>query len=150
MLIVKEAVADKEINYCFNIRESVFINEQQVPPNIERDCLDKTAVHFIAIDDGFPVGTARVVIDGDDVAIIGRVAVLKDYRGKGIGKKIIQAIETADSMKHVKIFKMHAQTQAINFYIGLGYEPYGDEYVEADMPHKNVRKVRIGVGNNIG
>jgi predicted GNAT family N-acyltransferase len=128
---------------CLRIRHDVFIDEQAVPPAIERDEYDATALHFIARIDDQPVGTARVVLkDGGRTAKIGRVAVLKPARGSGIGRAMMLAIESSPALDKVQVFTLGAQTHALAFYERLGYVAEGPEFMDADIPHRTMTKRR--------
>ncbi len=121
------------------IRLAVFVQEQQVPLEDERDALDGSARHFLAVEDGKPVGTARLLIQPDGTARIGRVAVLAARRGRGVGAVLMRHIE---GLTTAPIIVLDAQTQALPFYQGLGYEPSGEVFLEAGIPHRHMRKVR--------
>ena len=99
-ITIKTANTKSELEECFRLREEVFIIEQSVPVDMERDEHDATALHFLALIDAKPVGTARVVLkDNGTVAKIGRVAVRRSTRGIGIGKRLIAAIEETPALK---------------------------------------------------
>lgn len=119
------------------IRRIVFILGQDVPEDIERDEYDATALHLVALDAGVPVGTARILMK-DGVGKIGRVAVLDAYRGKGLGQSLVKAaldeIRAAGGHKA----KLGAQTHAIGFYEALGFTPYGREYMDAGISHRDM------------
>jgi predicted GNAT family N-acyltransferase len=141
MLTIRTAKTTQDIEACFRIREEVFIIEQGVPVELERDEHDGAALHFIAWADGQSVGTARAVIkDGGRSAKIGRVAVRRSNRGSGIGKSLISAIEAAANLGHVDNFLLDAQTHALQFYQRLGYQPYGEEFMDAGIPHRHMKK----------
>src|SRR6266851_357780 len=94
MITIRAASTTQDIDACFRIRREVFVVEQNVPVDLERDEHDSKALHFIALADGQYVGTARVVLgDSGTSAKIGRVAVYRSNRGLGIGKLLIAAIE---------------------------------------------------------
>ncbi|MCG8435383.1 MAG: GNAT family N-acetyltransferase [Gammaproteobacteria bacterium] len=118
------------------VRETVFIREQQVPEEIEWDGIDPNSLHVIAYDhQNKPIGTGRLQPSGK----IGRIAVLRDYRGKGIGGKILEAlIEEARQRNHIECH-LHAQTQALDFYAHYGFVEEGEEFEEAEIPHKLMR-----------
>jgi predicted GNAT family N-acyltransferase len=127
MIIIRAANTTQDIEACFRIREEVFIVEQSVPVDLERDEQDIKALHFIALADGQSVGTARVVLkDNGMSAKISRVAVCQSNRGFGIGKLLIAAIEANPDVRHVHNFLLDAQTHALQFYAGLGYEVFGE------------------------
>jgi predicted GNAT family N-acyltransferase len=141
MTTIRAANTTQDIEECFRIRAEVFIVEQSVPIGMERDAHDNEALHFIALADGQSVGTARVVLrDNGTSAKIGRVAVYRSNRGVGIGKLLIAAIEGCPDLKRVHTFVLDAQTHALQFYEGLGYEAYGKEFMDAGMPHRRMKK----------
>jgi predicted GNAT family N-acyltransferase len=146
-ITVRAARTAQEIEECFRIRDEVFIAEQRVPLDMERDEHDSEALHFIALDDGLAVGTARVVFrDNGTSAKIGRVAVCRSNRGSGIGKLLIAAIEGTPDLRHVHNFLLDAQTHALQFYARLGYEAYGEEFMDAGIPHRHMKKTNRHCG----
>lgn len=113
------------------IREAVFINEQSVPPELEWDSDDQEAIHFLACAGDYPIGTARLLADGH----IGRVAVLKDWRGSGVGALLMKAaIEKAEQNGLSQQF-LTAQVHATPFYERLGFKVVSEEFLEAGIPH---------------
>jgi predicted GNAT family N-acyltransferase len=141
MITVRAANTIQDIEDCFRIRDHVFVVEQNVPADLERDEHDSKALHFIALADGQSVGTARVVLrDNGTSAKIGRVAVCRSNRGFGIGKLLIAAIEGDPDLRHVHRFLLDAQTHALQFYARLGYEAYGEEFMDAGIPHRHMKK----------
>jgi secondary thiamine-phosphate synthase enzyme len=140
-IAIRAANTTQDMEECFRIREEVFIVEQRVPPDLERDDQDSDAVHFIALANGRSVGTARAVLrDNGGSAKIGRVAVCRPDRGLGIGKLLMAAIESDPDLTHVHDFLLDAQTHALQFYMRLGYEPYGEEFMDAGIPHRHMKK----------
>lgn len=120
------------------IRTTVFVHEQKVPEQEEWDGLDDDACHFLALDSaGREVGCARLLPTGQ----IGRMAVLAHERGKGIGEQLLTAaVAKAESRNMNEVF-LHAQTHAIGFYQRGGFVLFGDEYFEAGIPHRSMRKL---------
>ncbi|MCE9663620.1 GNAT family N-acetyltransferase [Halomonas sp. M5N1S17] len=117
------------------IRRVVFIEEQQVPLEEEWDGRDGDCRHFVALRHDIPLGTARLLPDGH----IGRVAVLSEARGLGIGAALMEAaIEAARQLGHDQV-ELAAQTHALDFYERLGFTAYGDEFMDAGIPHRNMR-----------
>ena len=117
------------------IRRAVFIEEQRVPLEEEWDGRDPACRHFLALLEGRPVGTARLLPD----AHIGRVAVLARARGSGIGAALMAAaIEAARRDGHPAV-ELAAQTHALAFYARLGFTPFGDEFIDAGILHRNMR-----------
>ena len=119
------------------IRYEVFVDEQNVPEELEIDGLDGEAKHVLAFVDGVPIGTGRILDDGH----IGRVAVLKDYRGFGIGKLIMkELIKWAKNITLKKVW-LSSQWHAHSFYLDLGFVCVGDIYKEAGIDHIKMYRV---------
>ncbi len=118
-------------------RARVFIDEQNVPEAEERDGKDAEAIHLIAFDQDQPVGTARLLTKGD-TGKIGRVAVLKEKRGSGLGKAIMQAALDTLRAEGMTRAKLGAQTHAIGFYEALGFAAEGPEFMDAGIPHRDM------------
>ena len=128
---------ESDMRDVLDIRARVFIEEQGVSEAEERDGRDDQAIHLIAFSADQPVGTARLLVDGD-TGKIGRVAVLKSERGTGLGKALIRtALEELASLGLAQA-KLGAQTHAIGFYEALGFESYGDEYLDAGIAHRDM------------
>ena len=113
------------------IREAVFIIEQSVPPELEWDADDDSAAHFLALEGDFPIGTARLLPDGQ----IGRVSVLKDWRGLKVGDALMQAVIGEAEKRGLKQLMLSAQVQATAFYERLGFSIVSEEFLEAGIPH---------------
>ncbi|WP_318521058.1 GNAT family N-acetyltransferase [Photobacterium leiognathi] len=119
------------------VREQVFIQEQQIGPEIEFDGLDSEAVHVLVMDGEQPLGTGRILADGH----IGRIAIMKAARGQGLGAKVVQAlVEYAQQQGYPRV-DLGAQTHAVDFYRKLGFMPYGDEFMEANIPHQAIEQM---------
>ncbi len=119
------------------IRENVFIHEQGFEN--EFDDIDKKAVHCVVYDGGFPVATGRM-FDCDGTAHIGRIAVVKAYRGRGLGSAVVGALEDFSASKGYKQCALSAQLRAEDFYKKLGYEPFGEIYKDEYCPHIMMKK----------
>ncbi len=118
------------------VRTTVFVEEQQVPIELEWDDKDENAFHWLALDENNkPLGTCRMLPDGH----IGRMATLHSHRGKGIGLALLNsALEQAASLQLFEAY-LYAQTHAIPFYEKAGFIAIGEEFMDADMPHKTMR-----------
>ena len=112
---------------AFDIRRRVFIEEQQIPEAEEWDDADATATHFLARDGDRPAATARLIAAGV-TAKIGRVAVLPEYRGTGLGRDLMRHILDHATSHGFSGSVLEAQTYAIPFYERLGYVAEGPEY----------------------
>ncbi len=133
--MIEVGVTDN-LEACLDIRRAVFIVEQNVDEDIEMDGLEDQGIHVLLTKDGAPAGTARIMVNGA-AGKIGRVAVLKQYRGLGLGKVVME--ECARILRDtpgVTEARLGAQVHALAFYEGLGYRVSGDEYIEADIPHR--------------
>ncbi|AZV80158.1 GNAT family N-acetyltransferase [Parasedimentitalea marina] len=123
---------------CFALRHQVFVVEQDVPVEEEIDELDKLATHLLATEKGLPIGTARVVYQGD-IAKIGRVCVLKSARGTGLGAGLIKAaVQIARDRPDVSKAKLGAQLHALGFYEKLGFSVDGPVYLDAGIEHRDM------------
>jgi predicted GNAT family N-acyltransferase len=121
-----------------SVRRAVFIEEQKVPESVEIDGRDPDCYHVLACDGGGkPIGTVRM----DRTGKIGRMAVLPEYRGLGVGAKMLQAIIDCGRSKGITDFHLSAQISAIGFYRKMGFETYGEEFEEAGIKHINMRKI---------
>ena len=118
----------------------MFMEEQGVSLADEIDGRDEEALHVLATMDGEPLGCARILI-ADDVAAIGRVCVLKDARGTGLGAAIIMAcLEIARQQPSLTRAKLGAQTHAMAFYEKLGFVAFGPVYDDAGIPHRDMER----------
>ncbi len=114
------------------VRHEVFIVEQQVPPELELDEFDAVSAHAVAYSEGGEaVATGRLLPDGH----IGRVAVLKSWRGRGIGRQIMLALMQQAQRHGLPGVALSAQYHACSFYEALGFQAEGDIYMEAGIEH---------------
>lgn len=119
------------------IREKVFIEEQEVPKNLEWDGLDKQAIHILGKEGNHPVACARITKN----EILGRVAVLKDYRGHGWGDRLIRAAEQY-LLKHNKVrLSLNSQANSYFFYFKNGYRFDSEMMWDANIPHLKMSKI---------
>lgn len=119
------------------IRETVFIKEQKF--KIEFDDIDDIATHIVMYLDTQPVGCCRLYIQHNEYHI-GRIAVLKPYRGKGYGEKILLEAEKVAKEKGADCIKLSAQVRASGFYEKLGYKKYGEIYFDEYCEHIAMKK----------
>jgi predicted GNAT family N-acyltransferase len=142
------SVADThaERDGAFEVRRSVFVDEQGVDPDLEYDEHDtpgSDAIHFVAYAEGEPIGAARLRPAGGTMSEPGdgpagkveRVAVAADRRGDGWGRRLMDAVEARAREEGFGRLTLHAQTHVREFYERLGYEAYGEEFEEAGIPH---------------
>ncbi|WP_416883746.1 GNAT family N-acetyltransferase [Marivita sp.] len=134
MTVTVSRVADP--TDCYAVRYDVFVQEQKVPVELERDELDATAIHLLATDNGSPVGAARIVINGD-TGKIGRVCVLRDRRHNGIGSTLMcETLEILRDMPGIARAALGAQIDALGFYEKLGFTAYGAVFDDAGIDHR--------------
>jgi ElaA protein len=130
----------RDIATCRALRRTVFIEEQGVSEADEVDDLDDVAIHLLAVADGAPVGTARLLVMGR-VGKIGRVCVLPEARGTGLGAALIRAaLEELRRQPGVGEAYLGAQVHAVGFYEKLGFAVEGDEFIDAEVPHRHMRR----------
>ena len=122
---------------CKIIREEVFIKEQKFEN--EFDDIDEIAYHELILVGDNPVATARIFEEKGSYHL-GRVCVLKEYRGKNLGKALLYNLESYAKMIGAKEICLSAQTRAKDFYIKCGYEEYGEEFLDEYCPHINMKK----------
>lgn len=125
---------------CMLIRSRVFMIEQNVDISLELDEEDKTCTHYCLFDDnGTAVGTCRI-LDHGDIAHLGRVAILKEYRHHGYGAFMIHEVEKSCKKLGFTKIELGAQLQALPFYEKQGYHAYGEIFMDADIQHRMMVK----------
>ncbi len=122
------------------IRFRVFVDEQGVPVEMELDEFDAVSCHVVALADDEPVGTGRLLPDGH----IGRMAVLAEWRGRGVGTALLEALIVEASHRGMTRLALSAQTHALGFYTRFGFEPDGEVYDEAGLPHQAMGRILAG------
>jgi predicted GNAT family N-acyltransferase len=149
-LVIRLAEDARDLAAVFVIRGAVFVAEQEVPIEEEWDDRDPGADQFVALLDGVPVGTVRLVDQGGSgsapealagngggrrAGLLGRLAVLPKGRRSGTGAALVRAVEERARERGFSSVELHAQTHALRFYERLGYEAYGEEFLDAGIPH---------------
>ena len=133
-----EIAPTADIATCRRLRREVFIEEQGVAEADEVDDLDDQAIHLLALRDGQPVGSARLLTCGE-TGKVGRVCVLRQARGTGLGAALMRAaVAEFAAMAGVRRVKLGAQTHALGFYQRLGFVAVGPEYLDAGIPHREM------------
>lgn len=138
-MAVKIVKNEQELKDAYSVRKTVFVDEQHVPVEEEIDQYEKDATHFVLYHDHTPVGAGRFRIL-DHYGKVERICVLKEARKHGSGKEIMLEIEQFALAQGLHQLKLNAQTHAIPFYVGLGYEVVSEEFLDAGMPHKAMMK----------
>jgi predicted GNAT family N-acyltransferase len=122
-------------SYLRIVRTKVFIDEQRVTPDFEWDEIDATALHLLAMFENQAIACLRII----DHQKIGRMAVLKHWRGMGVGRALLtEAIKICKSQRS-KTITLSAQTYAIGFYKQAGFREVSAEYCDVNIPHVDMQ-----------
>jgi predicted GNAT family N-acyltransferase len=135
-LRVFAADTKERLDQVWSIRRRVFIEEQRVPEEIELDADDARAFHALATAGPGAIGCGRYVAHGAREVKIGRMAVLPEYRGQGIGREILRFLMDTARSRGFRRAVLHAQLTAEAFYLKQGYEPVGEVFEEAGIAHR--------------
>jgi aryl-alcohol dehydrogenase-like predicted oxidoreductase/predicted GNAT family N-acyltransferase len=141
-----------DVEQAYALRHTVFVEEQGVPVELEKDERDADADHVLVTLDGHAVGAGRLVVEepgfeGLDpehgpIGHLGRLAVLPDARGHGLGAALVRTIEDQARARGLAVVYLGAQTHAVAFYERLGYTAYGEEFDDAGLPHRHMWRNR--------
>lgn len=134
-IIIKTVDFNDSFSDIKAIRTTVFINEQNVPIELEWDEFDNDSTHILAYYDNKPVATARLLNDGH----IGRMAVLKDYRNRKVGENMLKYLLEIAQQKAINEIELSAQEHAVEFYKKYGFSVTSDVYLDAGIPHYNMK-----------
>ncbi|WP_178917110.1 GNAT family N-acetyltransferase [Natronomonas gomsonensis] len=137
---VRRVETDSELDDALAVRREVFIDEQGVPEHRELDGKDDEAIHFLATDEGTAVGAARMRAYDETTAKAERVAVVESHRGTGLGRALMEALETEAADRGYDEVVLHAQVPVVAFYERLDYEVTSEEFEDAGIPHREMRK----------
>jgi len=139
----RDRSGEETLSTCRSIRKAVFIDEQGISSDLEWDGLDAACEHFVAYSSqpssASAIGTARLRIETGH-AKAQRVAVLASARGKGVGRRLMEAVEARAKALGVREMELHAQTTVVEFYLELGYKTEGATFREAGIEHLAMRK----------
>ncbi len=139
-VVVKLVESEPELDSAMQVRFRVFVSEQGVPPEEELDEADAAAIHAIALVGGQVVATARLLLQDGADARIGRMAVDLDWRRLGIGAQILAFLEETAMAGGAQRVILHAQEYVKAFYAAHGYLERGATFLEANIPHVEMRK----------
>lgn len=137
MLTVLQISSPADLDTAFSIRRTVFVEEQRVDEREEYDEYEIISRHFLAWSDGIPCGTARWRRTSNGVKME-RFAVLKDYRGQGVGKALVRAVLDnifQQQPEPIESIYLHAQLSAILLYASFGFVTVGSQFEEAGIQH---------------
>lgn len=134
-VLIKQISWQEGESHLRQVRTVVFIDEQLVTPEFEWDDIDSTAIHLLAMHNNQAIGCLRI-IEGKK---IGRMAILKPWRGKGVGNRLLKEAIRICRLKGSKQIVLSAQTHAIHFYQQAGFEITSSEYTDVHIPHVDMR-----------
>jgi predicted GNAT family N-acyltransferase len=132
--------SDEELRLALEVRRRVFVDEQGVSEGIELDGHDEEALHMVVKDEENVIGTARVLFLTNSQAKIERMAILRPFRRKGIGRKIISFLSEELKNRQIKQVFLHAQCSASAFYKTCGFEETGSPFWEAGIRHIKMQR----------
>jgi len=124
---------DSELKRAFEVRKKVFVEEQDIAESLEFDGNDGQALHMVVMDGERVIGTARVLFLADNQAKLERMAILKPFRRKGIGRRLIYYLNEDLSKRQVAQVVLHAQYSVVAFYKSCGFEESGSPFWEAGI-----------------
>ncbi|MGB7998563.1 MAG: GNAT family N-acetyltransferase [Anaerobacillus sp.] len=129
----------KELDDAFRVRQTVFVEEQNVPAELEIDEHETHAIHFVAYDDDRAVAAGRFRIL-KETAKVERICVERSHRKTGLGQKLMDAIECHAHELHLNKLKLNAQISAVGFYEKIGYSTISKEFMDAGILHVTMIK----------
>jgi predicted GNAT family N-acyltransferase len=130
----------KELAEAFKVRKEVFVEEQGISEDIELDSNDSEALHIVVKDGERVIGTARVLFPAQGVAKIERMAILRPFRRKGIGSRIISFLNTELKNRQIRKVVLHAQYSSVAFYKSCGFAESGMPFNEAGIRHLRMER----------
>lgn len=131
---------DRELKEAFGVRKRVFVEEQGISEDLEFDNRDREALHVIVADAERVIGTARVIFLTAHQAKLERMAVLRPFRRRGIGSRIVSFLNEELKNRQVEQVVLHAQYAVVVFYKSCGFEELGLPFVEAGIKHIKMQK----------
>ncbi len=137
---IKIVTNEEELQQAYQVRKIVFVDEQKVPVEEEIDHLEEESTHFLVMNENDePIGAGRFRIV-DNYGKVERICVLPQARSTGVGRSLMEAIEQHALSQGLEITKLNAQVQAIPFYKSLGYGIISEEFLDAGIPHRTMKK----------
>ncbi len=137
---IKIVTNEEELQQAYQVRKIVFVDEQKVPVEEEIDHLEEESTHFLVMNEhDEPIGAGRFRIV-DNYGKVERICVLPQARSTGVGRSLMEAIEQHALSQGLEITKLNAQVQAIPFYKSLGYGIISEEFLDAGIPHRTMKK----------
>lgn len=144
MIRVEKVASEADLEKVFQIRETVFVKEQEVNPEEEYDEFESISTHFLAKVDGEPAGTARWRHTDKGIKLE-RFAVLEPMRGRGVGQALVKAVLediTSHPTAEGSLLYLHAQLPAVPLYEKFGFQKEGEVFLECDIAHYTMKRGR--------
>lgn len=138
-MVIQKVTTDQQRQDAYAIRKKVFVEEQNVSMEEEMDQFDEVATHFVGYVGNDPIAASRLRYVGE-FGKLERICLLQAYRGKSYGKQMILHMEEEVQQNGFNQSKLNAQTQALGFYEGLGYQVVSEEFLDAGIPHVTMTK----------
>ncbi|KAB8139083.1 GNAT family N-acetyltransferase [Gracilibacillus oryzae] len=136
---IKIVENEQMLQDAYSVRYTVFVDEQNVPEELEIDELESEAIHFVGYIGDKPVAASRMrFVEG--YGKMERICILHEYRGRNFGKELLIYMEKVAKEKGMDKSKLNGQTQAESFYKKLGYETVSGEFMDAGIPHVTMTK----------
>jgi len=139
VITVRPTRDKSEVAAALALREDVFVGEQGVSLDEERDGRDADALHVVVLDDGTVVGTCRLLFEGTTVKL-GRMAVARSRRGLGLARALLTEAEAQSRARRARRIVLAAQVNAQALYDRAGYDAYGDVFLDAGIEHVMMAK----------
>jgi predicted GNAT family N-acyltransferase len=138
---IKHVHSTKELNDAYTVRKKVFVEEQQVPPELEVDEYENQSEHFVAYNEQhIPVGAGRLRPLSNMEAKVERICVAQSERRNKLGARIMQVLENVAQEKGIQTLLLHSQDHAERFYRSLGYQTISEPFDEAGIIHVKMKK----------
>jgi predicted GNAT family N-acyltransferase len=131
---------DSELKAAFEVRRQVFVEEQNISEDLTFDDHDSQALHMVVMYGDKAIGTARVTFLSDNQAKLERMAILKHFRRRGIGRRFIDYLIEELSKRQIEQIVLHAQYAVTAFYKSCGFEESGQPFYEAGLKHIKMQK----------
>jgi predicted GNAT family N-acyltransferase len=141
MITNKWVLGKSDFDEIYEIRKRVFVMEQHCEEKDEFDETDHYALHLVLYYQNQPAGTGRIYHDGHTLRI-GRIAILPEFRGKKLGDLLIRLLLYRAFQSEADELVIHAQAYISHIYLKFGFQPFGEEFLEADIPHIAMRLKR--------
>lgn len=125
---------------ALDLRVEVFVQEQGIPMHLERDARDEGADHLVLTQEGESLGVGRLTRGTPGWGRLGRLAVARSWRGHGLGRALVEALETKARARGLEALELSSQLSARNFYLRLGYRFDGGVFLEDGVLHRRMIK----------